>query len=619
MNAEMMIHDIDDERTMEEEEELMESGEDFSNEVDNLQKEGDMPIEDLLALYGYGGDGEQNEVPLDEIRPEPLHPFPPEKVATMPEIGKIEREEDTQSMSSEGSFSRASTAQSTNSRDENGYDPFQNQRITRGIASLHAHYFENDDTSDDDYQPLADEWRKDVAVGPDFQASVPEFMQAYKDGEKVYESEDKLLWKPDVIDTKQLRKYLGVIFSSPNRETGTTYRDDEQALYLLLKCGNADEALRKKGEQLKLQTDATLWSEEECRNFELGLRMYGKDFRQIQRSKISHRSVGDIVQFYYLWKKTERFDAFCSQTRFGKKKYGAPGIADYMDRFMDEAESLVSSRSASPYSQSAMGNSSPAEVSVERPSQPVSSARPSAQANIIQDTALPRNGEQQQKSPDLAASLGFQCTFPVVTSTAQHDEQQNCSSTAPVSVAFTSAPLLVAPPHTKQIIGTFVPQTVSHMKPALHQQTEMLHSVTSMRGKVSTTTTGQFSPASSSSTLNTTTYDAAPRFNNINNHFSAAQQPTLIHHPAHHHHNHHSTSDPDTLTSANSSLMMRGAWNHHDAKQLGQHDLARHPHIHHPNAFVTSNQSVYKLNQTNAVTFGSAAVFTATSISQPVE
>lgn len=59
----------------------------------------------------------------------------------------------------------------------------------------------------------------------------------------------------------------------------------------------------------------------------LGLRIYGKDFRQIQRNKMSHRTVGEIVQFYYLWKKTERYDAFCTQTRFGKKKYGAPGVA----------------------------------------------------------------------------------------------------------------------------------------------------------------------------------------------------------------------------------------------------------------------------------------------------
>lgn len=38
-----------------------------------------------------------------------------------------------------------------------------------------------------------------------------------------------------------------------------------------------------------------------------------------------------------------------------------------MDRFMDEAESVLSSRSASPYSQIHVGNSSPAEIQTEKP------------------------------------------------------------------------------------------------------------------------------------------------------------------------------------------------------------------------------------------------------------
>jgi len=39
------------------------------------------------------------------------------------------------------------------------------------------------------------------------------------------------------------------------------------------------------------------------------------------------RTVGEIVQFYYLWKKTERHDAFACQTRLTKKKYAFhPGI-----------------------------------------------------------------------------------------------------------------------------------------------------------------------------------------------------------------------------------------------------------------------------------------------------
>ena len=91
-----------------------------------------MPIEDLLALYGYGGEGEQQEVPLDDIRPEPLPPYSSGKTTNdqIRNTTGAEKEEDSRSVSSESS--RISTAQSSNSQEENGYDPFQNQRITRG-------------------------------------------------------------------------------------------------------------------------------------------------------------------------------------------------------------------------------------------------------------------------------------------------------------------------------------------------------------------------------------------------------------------------------------------------------------------------------------------------------
>ena len=61
--------------------------------------------------------------------------------------------------------------------------------------------------------------------------------------------------------------------------------------------------------------------------FFVGLRVFGKDFRLIQKNKVLTRTVGEIVQFYYLWKKTERHDAFVTQTKLGRKKYAIPGIA----------------------------------------------------------------------------------------------------------------------------------------------------------------------------------------------------------------------------------------------------------------------------------------------------
>ena len=47
----MMMNEFDDERTIEEEEEL--GQEDEQEEISALEKEQDMPIEELMRLYGY--------------------------------------------------------------------------------------------------------------------------------------------------------------------------------------------------------------------------------------------------------------------------------------------------------------------------------------------------------------------------------------------------------------------------------------------------------------------------------------------------------------------------------------------------------------------------------------
>lgn len=44
-------------------------------------------------------------------------------------------------------------------------------------------------------------------------------------------------------------------------------------------------------------------------------------------SQVRTRSVGDCVAFYYMWKKSERYDFFAQQTRLGKRKYSLhPGV-----------------------------------------------------------------------------------------------------------------------------------------------------------------------------------------------------------------------------------------------------------------------------------------------------
>jgi len=192
-------------------------------------------------------------------------------------------------------------------------------------------------------------------IGPSFQAFVPSDLDAYGDT-LPYENEDKQLWNPGHLVSKDVEEYLsksqeaiqtGGVGSLP---MGAHVRDDEQALHLLLQCGyNCEEALRRRRmNAVPTAETMTLWSEEECRSFELGLRLYGKDFHMIQSQKVKTRSVGELIQFYYMWKKTERHDVFANNTRLEKKKYTLhPGTTDYMDRFIDEQDSSRD-RSSSP-------------------------------------------------------------------------------------------------------------------------------------------------------------------------------------------------------------------------------------------------------------------------------
>lgn len=224
---------------------------------------------------------------------------------------------------------------------------------------------QSEDEEDGDYIP-DEEVKKTIMVGSDFQAVIPEGLCRYDDA-LPYENEDKLLWNPTVLNEDAIEEYLQKIASGASSNTGTPQtnsvfsiplgkhlRDDEQGLYLLQQCGhNIDEALRRKRINAVPVADQqmSIWSEEECRNFENGLRIHGKDFHMIQQSKVRTRSVGELVQFYYLWKKTERHDLFASKARLEKKKYNLhPGLTDHMDRFLEEQENSTGfgDRSSSP-------------------------------------------------------------------------------------------------------------------------------------------------------------------------------------------------------------------------------------------------------------------------------
>ncbi|XP_066248687.1 mesoderm induction early response protein 1-like [Euwallacea similis] len=193
---------------------------------------------------------------------------------------------------------------------------------------------------------------KTIMVGGDYQAVIPDGLSHYGDA-LPYENDDKLLWDPSPVSSAEVENYLkqAAVMCKTSLPTGKHLRDCEPALHLLQQCGhNTEEALRRLQINKHLYEEETMqiWSEEECRNFEAGIRLFGKNFWMTQQNKVRTRSVGELVQFYYLWKKTERHDMFANKIRLEKKKYVLhPGVTDFMDRFLEESSDFRD-RSSSP-------------------------------------------------------------------------------------------------------------------------------------------------------------------------------------------------------------------------------------------------------------------------------
>uniref|UniRef100_A0A8C3HB16 MIER family member 2 n=1 Tax=Chrysemys picta bellii TaxID=8478 RepID=A0A8C3HB16_CHRPI len=308
----------------------------------------EMPFEELLALYGYEAsdpiseqDSESNDIPRN------LPDMTLDKEQIAKDLLSGEEEEETQSSADD-------LTPSVTSHDAS--DLFPNQPSSNFLADEDKEPCSSPcasssaEDSEEDSIP-SNECKKEIMVGPQYQAAVP-ILHFNRHSEKAYENEDQLLWDPNILPEREVEEFLYRAVkrrwdevSSANLPEGEMVKDNEQALYELVKCNfNAEEALRRLRFNVKvIRDELCAWSEEECRNFEHGFRVHGKNFHLIQANKVRTRSVGECVEYYYMWKKSERYDYFTQQTRFGRKK-------DYVDNDLDgaEAENATRSRNSPP-------------------------------------------------------------------------------------------------------------------------------------------------------------------------------------------------------------------------------------------------------------------------------
>ncbi|XP_074207516.1 mesoderm induction early response protein 2 isoform X1 [Camelus bactrianus] len=306
-------------------------------EKDLVSQSGDMPLEELLALYGYEASdpiSERESEGSDATAPLPDMTLDKEQIAK--DLLSGEEEEETQSSADDLTPSVTSHEAS---------DLFPDQSGSRFLADADKEPGSST-SSDTEEDPLpANKCKKEIMVGPQFQADLSN-LHLNRPGEKIYENEDQLLWDPNVLPEREVEEFLYRAVKRRWHEVagsqlpeGETVKDSEQALYELVKCNfNAEEALRRLRFNVKVTRDGLCaWSEEESRNFEHGFRVHGKNFHLIQANKVRTRSVGECVEYYYLWKKSERYDYFSQQTRLGRRKYGPAGTTD-VDQDLDGAD-----------------------------------------------------------------------------------------------------------------------------------------------------------------------------------------------------------------------------------------------------------------------------------------
>nr|XP_046208593.1 mesoderm induction early response protein 2-like [Oncorhynchus gorbuscha] len=290
------------------------------------QNGSEIPLEDLLSLCGY----EVSDPLLQQDRE------PNELAASLPDM-TLDKEQIAKDLFSGEDEEESSTDDLTLSVTSHASDLlFRRHLRAHSMADGDKGTFvsSSEDVSDDDDDdntsiPSNDE-RKDIMVGSMYQAKIPP-LSPYSYQERVYENEDQLLWTPDMLPGQAVKEFLlsaqrrggqdGAVDTLIN---GDIIKDNEQALYELVKCSfNAEEALRRMRFNVKVfSEELCAWSEEECRNFEHGYRVHGKNFHLIQANKVRTRSVGECVEYYYMWKKSDRHEYFTQQTtKLGRKKY----------------------------------------------------------------------------------------------------------------------------------------------------------------------------------------------------------------------------------------------------------------------------------------------------------
>lgn len=187
--VDMLVNDFDEEQTLEEEEALAaKDGHDPGEELSDLQRESEMPIEELLKLYGCAPPMVASTSTSRKRRRRHDKSPPPkqskkEENLTEPEAtGSVQAPEEPEPPVECESPDEDAMTTTTNNLENTSYnDEETNYDEEEEPSELKKLYADGDkleatlsDEEDLDYVPDEEEGKKTIMVGSDFQAVIPE-------------------------------------------------------------------------------------------------------------------------------------------------------------------------------------------------------------------------------------------------------------------------------------------------------------------------------------------------------------------------------------------------------------------------------------------------------------
>ncbi|CAJ0930410.1 unnamed protein product, partial [Ranitomeya imitator] len=157
----------------------------------------------------------------------------------------------------------------------------------------------------------------EIRVGPSHQAKLPDLQPFPSPDRDPITQHEELVWMPGVNDcdllmylraARSMAAFAGMCDGGSTEDGCVAASRDDTTLNALntlhessYDAGKALQRLVKKPVPKLIEK---CWTEDEVKRFIKGLRQYGKNFFRIRKELLPNKETGELITFYYYWKKT---------------------------------------------------------------------------------------------------------------------------------------------------------------------------------------------------------------------------------------------------------------------------------------------------------------------------